>query len=47
MPIDLIAGTPSLREIIDRGKKIETFENKAADQLEAFRKVRKKYLLYS
>jgi len=46
MPIDLIAGTSLLRETIDRGKRIETFEDQAEDQLQAFRKIRKKYLLY-
>lgn len=46
MPIDLIAGTASLREGIEKKEDVKSFEEKAKQQLEAFRKVRKDYLLY-
>ena len=46
MPIDLIAGTPKLREAVDARKGTRAFEDWAEETLEAFRKIRKKYLLY-
>ncbi len=46
MPIDLIAGTSAFREAVDARKGTRAFEEMAEEQLETFRKLRKKYLLY-
>jgi uncharacterized protein YbbC (DUF1343 family) len=46
MPIDLIAGTPLLREAIDAGRGVAELEEKARDDVRRFRKLRKDYLLY-
>jgi len=46
MPIDLIAGTSKLREDIEQGKGIESFERIAEEQLRAFRKLRADFLIY-
>jgi uncharacterized protein YbbC (DUF1343 family) len=46
MPIDLIAGTPLLREAIDAGRGVKELEERAREDVKRFKKVRKKYLLY-
>lgn len=46
MPIDLIAGTPRLREIVDKGAELKPFDEFCLETLKAFRKIRLKYLLY-
>jgi uncharacterized protein YbbC (DUF1343 family) len=46
MPIDLIAGSPSFREAIDRGDRAEQIAASWRDSVEAFRNLRRKFLLY-
>ncbi len=46
MPIDLIAGTAGLREALLNAGKLKNFEERAAHELNLFRKIRKQYLLY-
>lgn len=46
MPIDLIAGTSQLREIVDLRQSPRFFEKVAEGQIGKFRKLRKNYLLY-
>lgn len=46
MPIDLIAGSDLLRKSIDDEKGVKGFEQKALQELEGFRKLRKKFLIY-
>ncbi len=46
MPIDLIAGTSLLREIIEGGKPLKSLEQKAEQDVAAFKKFRKPYLIY-
>lgn len=46
LPIDVIAGTDSLRLAVESGK-ADDFLEQAQEELELFRKLRKSYLLYS
>lgn len=46
MPIDLIAGTALLRELIDGEKPLDALEEKAEADVAAFKKLRKPFLLY-
>lgn len=46
MPIDLIAGTSRLRKLIDSGKGVREFETAASGELEKFRRLRGKFLIY-
>ncbi len=46
MPIDLIVGTPRLREALDSGKGYAAFEKSCAVDVAKFKKLRKDYLLY-
>ncbi len=46
MPIDLIAGTALLREIVEHGKTVKELEQRAQADVAAFKKLRKPYLLY-
>jgi uncharacterized protein YbbC (DUF1343 family) len=46
MPIDLIAGTALLRDIVENGQSIVELEQKAAEDVAAFKKLRKPFLLY-
>ncbi len=46
MPIDLIAGTATLRKAIEAGKSLLELESRAALDVAAFKKLRKPYLLY-
>jgi uncharacterized protein YbbC (DUF1343 family) len=46
MPIDLIAGTARLRGEIESGRGLKNFEEAAAKELAAFRRIRSRYLLY-
>lgn len=46
MPIDLIAGTKLLREIVEHGKPVKELEQRAQADVAAFKKLRKPYLLY-
>jgi len=43
---DKLAGTPKLREDIQAGKSLDDIRNSWQDGLSAFKKIRKKYLLY-
>lgn len=46
MPIDILAGTDRLRQDIEKGTKFNLMEEQWAEELKAFQKIRKKYLLY-
>lgn len=46
LPIDVIAGTDALRLAIEKGK-AKSFLEKSAEELESFKKLRKKFLIYS
>lgn len=46
MPIDLIAGTALLRDLVENGQSIAELESKAAKDVAAFKKLRKPFLLY-
>lgn len=46
MPIDLIAGTDQLRNLIDAGKPLTPFFKRAETDLVEFKKLRKNYLMY-
>jgi uncharacterized protein YbbC (DUF1343 family) len=46
MPVDLIAGTPRFRELVDRGAPLREFLAEAKKDSSAFLKARKPYLLY-
>lgn len=46
LPIDVIAGTESLRRAVESGA-VTSFLDEAQDELESFRKLRKNYLIYS
>ncbi|MBY0370789.1 DUF1343 domain-containing protein, partial [bacterium] len=46
MPIDLIAGTAQLRELIEKGSSVKELEKRALKDVAAFKKLRKDYLLY-
>ncbi|MCB0405134.1 MAG: DUF1343 domain-containing protein [Bdellovibrionales bacterium] len=46
MPIDLIAGTSELREIIDAGHSLKDFLKEGEKQCAQFKKLRAKHLLY-
>jgi uncharacterized protein YbbC (DUF1343 family) len=46
MPIDLIAGTDLLRELVDHSKPLKELEQKADADCRAFAKLRKNFLLY-
>lgn len=46
MPIDLIAGTALLRELVEQGKPLKELEKKAVRDVAAFKKLRKPFLLY-
>ncbi|MDO9288049.1 MAG: DUF1343 domain-containing protein [Thermodesulfovibrionales bacterium] len=46
MPIDILAGTDRLRNGIEKGTKLNLMEEQWAEELKAFQKIRKKYLLY-
>lgn len=45
-PFDVIAGTSSIREAFEKGTTIEELQNNWNEGLDAFRRVREKYLLY-
>jgi len=45
-PFDVIAGTSSIREAIEKGTAIEDIQKNWNDGLDAFRRVRERYLLY-
>ena len=45
-PFDVIAGTDSLRQSIERGDSLEAFENDWKQGVEAFEESRREYLLY-
>lgn len=45
-PFDVIAGTSSIREAIEAGGSLESIEESGREGLQAFRQVRKNYLLY-
>lgn len=46
MPIDLIAGTAQLRELIDRGQGLTQFYERAESDAREFAKIRRKFLIY-
>jgi len=46
MPIDLIAGTDELRQIIDSRSSVKKFLEKSRDEVAEFKKIRSKYLIY-
>jgi uncharacterized protein YbbC (DUF1343 family) len=46
MPIDLIAGTDVLRQLIDNGQSLKPLEQAAEAECRAFAKLRKNFLLY-
>ena len=46
LPIDVIAGTDNFRKAVESGK-VSEFLEKANEELTAFRKLRKEYLLYA
>ncbi len=46
MPIDLIAGTAVLRDLVERGQPVKALEKRAQSDVAAFKKLRKPYLLY-
>jgi len=46
MPIDLIAGTATLRDLVEGGSPIKELEEKALEDVADFKKLRKPYLLY-
>jgi uncharacterized protein YbbC (DUF1343 family) len=45
-PIELIAGSPAFRAAIDRGERAEQIAERWHDSVEAFRKLRRPFLLY-
>jgi len=45
LPIDVIAGTDTLRLAVESGK-VDNFLKQSKEELEAFRKLRKEYLIY-
>ncbi len=45
-PFDVIAGTSSIREAIERGSPTETIQERWKGDLDAFMELRKDYLLY-
>ena len=45
-PFDVIAGSSSIREAFEKGTTIEELQNNWNEGLDAFRRVREKYLLY-
>ena len=45
-PFDVIAGTSSIREAIERGRSLEAMQDGWKDNLDAFRQLRQGYLLY-
>ena len=46
MPIDILAGTDRIRIEIEKGTNPDTMEDRWKEELKAFQKTRKKYLLY-
>lgn len=46
LPIDILAGTDRLRKDIEKGAKLNLMEEQWAEELKAFQKIRKTYLLY-
>jgi uncharacterized protein YbbC (DUF1343 family) len=46
MPIDLIAGTSLLRDLIENGKPMDALEEQAQTDVAQFKKLRKPFLLY-
>jgi uncharacterized protein YbbC (DUF1343 family) len=45
-PFDVIAGTASIREMIEIGGSLEELQSGWQKELEVFKKVREEYLLY-
>jgi uncharacterized protein YbbC (DUF1343 family) len=45
-PFDVVAGTSSIREDIERGFSLETIQSGWREELEVFKRVRENYLLY-
>ena len=46
MPIDILAGTDRLRQDIEKGTKFNLMEEQWAEELKAFEKTRRQYLIY-
>ena len=46
MPIDLITGTYELRKIVDSKESTKQFLERSRVDVLAFKKIRKKYLIY-
>jgi uncharacterized protein YbbC (DUF1343 family) len=46
MPIDLIAGTSKLREVVDSQQGLGAFLEKSKADAQGFKKTRRDYLLY-
>jgi uncharacterized protein YbbC (DUF1343 family) len=45
-PFDVIAGTSTIREAIEAGRSLESLESSWNEGLDAFKRVRERYLLY-